>query len=303
LDGVRYLIVVDYFSRWFVTIKLNRIDSTSVINALKNIFVNFGIPEIIKSDGGLQFNSLMFKNFSIDYDFVHIISDPYYPQGNACAERAVQTAKRLLKQADPLLALMAYRTTPLDSTGYSPSQLLIGRNMRTKLPTLPVNLTPCWPDFVEVRENDNEAKNKSAANFNRRKGARKLPEIPIGQQVRVRLPLDKAWSAPERILSRQGDTSYAIRNRRYLQVMPENPVTNDKEQCDSKTEQVGGEISASSGGDGSGEASIQVNPSPTVPSTPLPESGTCTDKPNDIVKPVYQSRFGRPIKPVIKYQA
>ena len=36
----------------------------SVIYALKNLFAVFGIPKIIKSDRGLQFNSHMFRKFS-----------------------------------------------------------------------------------------------------------------------------------------------------------------------------------------------------------------------------------------------
>ena len=117
LEGKSFLIVVDYFSRWFEAVQLTRIDSDSVITGLKRIFSIFGIPEIVKSDEGLQFNSTLFRKFAAEYDFEHIISDPFYPQGNGCAERVVQVAKRLLRQADPWAALMAYRSAPLDTTG------------------------------------------------------------------------------------------------------------------------------------------------------------------------------------------
>ena len=40
LEGNRYLIVVDYFSRWFETVKLFRIDAST----LKNIFCRFRNP-------------------------------------------------------------------------------------------------------------------------------------------------------------------------------------------------------------------------------------------------------------------
>ena len=136
LNGDKYLIAVDYYSRWFDVVLLKRIDSDSVVRVLKNMFSTFGIPDVVKSDGGLQFNSMLFRKFAKEYDFVHYLSDPYYTQGNACAERAVRTAKRLLKQPDPLMALLSYRSTPLDTTGYSPAQLLMGRSLRTKLPIL-----------------------------------------------------------------------------------------------------------------------------------------------------------------------
>uniref|UniRef100_A0A3B3RKB0 Uncharacterized protein n=1 Tax=Paramormyrops kingsleyae TaxID=1676925 RepID=A0A3B3RKB0_9TELE len=65
---------------------------------------------------------------------------------NGEAERAVQTIKNLLKKArDPYRALLAYRATPL-SNGYSPAQLLMGRRLRTTVPTLSENLRPSLPD-------------------------------------------------------------------------------------------------------------------------------------------------------------
>lgn len=291
LHGKMYLIVVDYFSRWFETIKLNRIDSESVILSLKNIFCIFGIPDLVKSDRGLQFNSCSFRKFALDYDFVHILSDPFYPQGNACAERAVQVAKRLLRQDDPWAALMAYRSTPLDTTGFSPSQLLMGRSIRTKLPTLPFNLIPQWPDFDVVKKNDAQMKLASARGFNERKGAKKLPPITEGQYARIRLPLDKTWSEPNQILERRNESSYAVRNRRYLQLLPEPEISNENKE---NNHDGGGEVAG-----GSPECLPGGSPgcSPTVPSDrsqiSLPNS---TDK-----FPV--SRYGRVIKPVIKYQA
>lgn len=277
LNNFNYLIVVDYFSRWFECIKLNDITSQSVIMSLKYLFSIFGIPECIKSDGGLQFNSMMFKNFASEYDFKHILSDPYCPQANGCAERAVQTAKRLLKQSDPIAALMAYRVTPLDSTGFSPSQLLLGRNIRTKLPTLPSNLTPKWPDFTVVKNNDSLAKEASTDNYNRRHGARPLPVLHDGQQVRIRLPNDKQWSDAEQLLSRRGASSYIVRNRRHLQPIP-------SVQTPSKPESSSREEDDTEGGEGTVGSSDEQ---------PMPA----------IQKPTNISRYGRIIKPVLKYQA
>jgi transposase InsO family protein len=289
LNGDRYLIVVDYFSRWFEVIKMTRIDSESVISVLKRIFVIFGIPEIVQSDRGLQFNSLMFRSFAIDYDFSLTYSDPFYPQGNGCAERAVQVAKRLYKQPDPLVALMAYRTTPLDTTGCSPSQLIMGRNIRSKLPTLPRNLAPCWPDMSVVRNNDDRAKQRSAESFNKRMGARKLPELSEGQQVRIRLPLQKQWSQPESVLLRRGETSYAVRNRRHLQPLPE-PQSTKEVREDSESELESGPVSSGESSDGH----ASVSPSPPV--LPAPVHSNVAPLP-------YRTRCGRQSKPVVKYQA
>ena len=54
----------------------------------------------------------------------------------------VRTVKSLLKKAtDPYLALLAYRATPL-ANGFSPSELLMGRQIRSVVPKLPHVLHP-----------------------------------------------------------------------------------------------------------------------------------------------------------------
>lgn len=293
LRNERFLIVVDYYSRWFEVVKLHMCDSESVINALKVIFSTFGIPDIIKSDRALSFTSFSFKNFARDYDFVHYLSDPYYPQGNGCAERAVQVAKRLYKQADPLVALMAYRSTPLETTGYSPAQLLMGRNIRTQLPVLPLNLIPNWPDMKEVQVNDENAKIKSAKYFNQRKGARVLSQLKEGQDVRVRLPKDKEWNTPQKLLFKNGETSYAIRNRRYLIPLPDEKLNedNNKNVNEDTAKDVDSEIN---------NDDQQCHPDVPLP-IPAPPTSENIVNASPADSNIYKTRYGRSVKPVVRF--
>ena len=88
---------------------------------------------------------------------------------------------------------MAYRSTPIQATGASPAQLLMGRRMRTTTPMLPEKLMPEWPDLQKVKKKDCEYKQKICHNFNVFHGAKSLPPISVGDQVRLRTT-GKLWT-------------------------------------------------------------------------------------------------------------
>lgn len=101
--------------------------SITVRDKLKNIFARWGCPNKLITHNGPQFSGSAIAQFSQEYDFRHTTTSPHYAQSNGEDVRAVQTAKQILKQTDPFLALMSYRPTPLQATGVSPSQLMLGR--------------------------------------------------------------------------------------------------------------------------------------------------------------------------------
>lgn len=93
------------------------------------------------SDNGTQFKSAVFDEFKAKYEFKHITSSPLHHQANGATESAVRISKRILKQED-FNFLMAYRTTPIPATGKTPSELIMGRQIRTSLPTMTKVLEP-----------------------------------------------------------------------------------------------------------------------------------------------------------------
>ena len=220
LHGKTYLLAVDYYSRWLEIEELKHLTTNAVLSKLKIMFSRWGIPEEIRSDGGPQFVSSEFTKFCHQHEIFHSKSSPYNSQSNGAAERGVQTAKRLMKTADPVAALMEYRATPLQVTGCSPSQLIMGRRIRTTLPLPKEALDPKWPDAETVRERDKAAKQKNCENYNRAHGARALPDIPKGSYVREKKDGDKKWSEPKLVNEKVTDRSYSIRNRRFLQHCP-----------------------------------------------------------------------------------
>ena len=61
--------------------------------------------------------------------------------------------KRLLKRSEDLfISVMNYNATPMPWCNLSPSELLMGRKMRSTLPQLTENLIPKWPFLKEFQK-------------------------------------------------------------------------------------------------------------------------------------------------------
>ncbi len=141
----KYVILVDYFSR-FPVIRLRQYTSAETIcKHLKSIFAEHGLPDTIIADCGPQYIRERFRKQCKDSNIVIKYSSPYHHQTNGLAERAVGTVKALWKKAIegnecPYTALWMYRTTQLDFRMPSPYELRYGMKPRTLLPTAKMRL-------------------------------------------------------------------------------------------------------------------------------------------------------------------
>ena len=142
-QGHMFLVVVDAYSKWLDVRLVKNATSAATISVLRSLFATHGIPELIISDNGSAFTSAEFQNFAKQNGIRHNTSAPYHPATNGLAERAVQTFKSFLKKcADGSLEdrlsifLFQYRITPHSTTGSTPAQLLMGRQLRSRLDLL-----------------------------------------------------------------------------------------------------------------------------------------------------------------------
>ena len=145
----KYLVVSD--STYNELVQLTSESSAAVIGQLKSIYARWGIPEELDTENQACFASAEFREFAAHYGFDQALVSARYTQANGAAERAVATAKSILSQTDPLMALVLYRNTSHPATGFSPAQLMIGRQLR---PTLVSNLRSIVPDDQAVRQRD-----------------------------------------------------------------------------------------------------------------------------------------------------
>ncbi|GFS58356.1 gypsy retrotransposon integrase-like protein 1 [Trichonephila clavipes] len=133
----RYLITAICMSSKFPeAIPVSDISSVSVTDALLNIFSRMGFPREIQCDQG-TFTSALTTEFFERFGILARHSSVYHPQSTP-VERFHRTLKRLLcldagSEWDKHLPsiLLALRTVSHESTRYTPSELVYGKNLRT----------------------------------------------------------------------------------------------------------------------------------------------------------------------------
>ena len=143
VQGKMILVLIDAHSKWIEAVCTPSATSSAVIEELRTLFAQFGIPETIVSDNGSCFVSAEFEAFLENNGIKHITSAPYHPASNGLAERAVQIVKRGLRKITQgsirsrlAKTLFSYRLTPQTTTGISPGELLLGRRPRSRLDLL-----------------------------------------------------------------------------------------------------------------------------------------------------------------------
>ena len=74
IKNSKYLPLVDYYSRFPVLHKLGSTTSKVLVQEMKAVFAELGVPNIIISDSGPQYTSAEFKDFTKQWQIEHIVS-------------------------------------------------------------------------------------------------------------------------------------------------------------------------------------------------------------------------------------
>ena len=235
LCGNHYLAAVDRFSNWLLVFHI-RCDPRAkhIIQSLQSIFMTYGTPEKLFTDGGLPFQAQEVNKFLNDWQVEHVVSSASYPQGNGRAELAVKTAKRILRDntaRDGSLntdkacrAFLQYRNTPVKHVGLSPAQILFHRNLRDGIPMDPAMLKPnqMWVIAASQRENDFFKRNQSLfKTYNH--SSRSLAPLDVGTEVIMQDQSrhSKRWNRYGTIVHRD-DRKYFIRVRGSGRIVTKN---------------------------------------------------------------------------------
>ena len=235
LNCKKYIVLANSYSDFIEVGELNGTTANYIIEFLKEQFSRYSIPDILVTDNVPQYGCREFTEFSGEWEFKHVTSSPRHAKSNGKAESAVKVAKKIFKKAhrdnkDPWLALLDQRNTPTQGVNSGPVQRLMSRRTRTRLP-VSANLL-----YTRVEEGGKEklkAKRQSAKGYYDR-SARVLPELEIGQEVRVAGQRNKTWEAGT-CAQQLSDRSYVVevngnslrRNREALRPKKDTQMTGE----------------------------------------------------------------------------
>ncbi|KAL2232327.1 UNVERIFIED_CONTAM: Gag-Pol polyprotein [Sesamum indicum] len=130
------IVAVEYFSKWVEAEAVSKITERESINFIwKNIVCRFGIPRVLISNNGTQFQGRQITAWLQELKIQQNFTAVGHPQSNGQTEVTNRTILQHLKArlsskkewSDELPGVLwAYRTTPRTSTGETPFSLVYG---------------------------------------------------------------------------------------------------------------------------------------------------------------------------------
>ena len=137
---LKFLVVgIDYFTKWVEAEALAIIMEKNILSFFwRNIICRFGIPRVLVSNNGKQFDNSAFRDFCSKLDIKNHYSSPAHPQANGQVEVTNRSLLKIIKTrldgakgiwSDELPSIMwAYQTIARTPTGETPFRLAYGND-------------------------------------------------------------------------------------------------------------------------------------------------------------------------------
>ena len=220
--GIYLFGIIDSCSRWPELFITKSTDSNSLTKFMLQCFACHGFPNLIITDNAPNLVSVNIENFCETYGIKHRKSTAYHPQGNAEIERFYQNISKFVKsvtaegrrwESDLYIFLLTYRNTPHTTTRVSPAKLLMGRDLRDKIPHFTTNENPY---YEEAKFHDFNAKCKTKEYYDKRKRTKEC-DISSGDFVIMENPrkgklLPKYEVVPLKVVETSGSKITVIKN-------------------------------------------------------------------------------------------
>ena len=146
-----------------------------MLNALKGVYCDFGLPKRVLTDKRPCLRSQEFSKFHAKFGVSVEKSSAYNHQSVGSVERMVQMIKQIMtKNADNAwLAMLIFRATDIPGIDKSPGEILYGRKYQTGLPMIDIH----DKSTEEQIEKLSEKRLKMKVNGN------ELAKLPVGTKV------------------------------------------------------------------------------------------------------------------------
>jgi hypothetical protein len=230
-------------SRYPEAVALKDVSTTTVADALLDIYSRIGIPKRIHHDNGSQFVSNIMQEVNKLLSIKATTSTAYHPMGNSVIENWNKSLKNALKKMtservrdwDRYLSplLFAMRDTPHDSTTFSSFELIYGRPIRGPMSILKELWTneedegetkTVYQYVIDLREKIEQTcqiakeqlakvQDKNMKYYNRKA---KVKDLKVGDLALLLLPmannkLQLQWRGPYEVVGRIGQVDYQIK--------------------------------------------------------------------------------------------
>ncbi|CAM4552027.1 unnamed protein product, partial [Caretta caretta] len=240
--GKQYILTfMDFATQWPEAVALSNTRAKSVCQALADIFARVGWPSDILTDAGTNFLAGTMENLWEAHGVNHLVATPYHHQTNGMVEKFNRTLGAMIRKFvnehsndwDLVLQqlVFAYRAVPHPSLGFSPFELVYGREVKGPLQLVKQQWEGFTPspgtnilDFVTnlqntlrtslalARENLQDAQKEQKAWYDKHARER---SFKVGDQVMVLKALqahkmEASWEGPFTVQERLGAVNYLI---------------------------------------------------------------------------------------------
>jgi len=236
----KYLLVIqDYFSKWADAIPMPDQTAARIARELTKVFSVMGLPQVVHSDQGANFESTILKQTLQAYGITKSRTTAYHPQGDGMVERFNRSLLQLLRsytqqEADwelhlPL-ALFAYRTAVHSSTGVSPFEMIFGRSSKPDSSSLQPSFDPSsyqaqlraklatLQDFVETHMVEKASAQKTLYDIHSTKRSFKAGDLVWLSQPTAG-KLDSRWDGSWTVQSIHSPVTLQITNGKMVKVV------------------------------------------------------------------------------------
>ncbi len=141
--GFKYILTaICVCTRYPYCVPLKRVDAVSIAERLMEVLAHTGIYTELFSDQGTVFTGKVMKETCRLLNINKLQTTRYHPQSNSIVERwhrdlkgMIRKQKKQQEEWNKLLkyCLLSFRASPHSTTGFSPFELVHGRNLRGPL--------------------------------------------------------------------------------------------------------------------------------------------------------------------------